>query len=184
MKSEFLTAHGKILLAIYSNEGCTVKEALERSYLAPNTFYKAKDELVEDKLVVEKEEQRGRTRVKRLYLTEKGLVIVKALQMLVDAIDAISKIGDNMPHDTLSGVNLQGAIETKRTEKSRKKEVMMALLKIINKITAVEECAKVADIITKAREEKIEEKEVIKTLKELKKYGIIYESNLNCYKAI
>jgi len=28
MKSEFLTAHGKILLAIYSNEGCIVKEAV------------------------------------------------------------------------------------------------------------------------------------------------------------
>ena len=42
--------------------------------------------------MVEKEEQRGRTRVKRLYLTEKGLIIVKTLQMLVDALN---KIGDN-----------------------------------------------------------------------------------------
>jgi len=43
MKSEFLAAHGKILLVIYSNEGCIVKEALERSCLVPNTFYTAKE---------------------------------------------------------------------------------------------------------------------------------------------
>jgi len=36
MKSEFLTSHGKILLAIYSNEGCIVKEAVQVFLSAPS----------------------------------------------------------------------------------------------------------------------------------------------------
>ncbi|QXJ27112.1 Transcriptional regulator, wHTH [Saccharolobus shibatae B12] len=87
MKSEFLTAHAKVLLAIYNNQGCTVKEALEKSSLAPNTFYKTKEQLLEDLLIEEKEEQKNRTRIKKLYLTEKGLIITKALQCVIDALN-------------------------------------------------------------------------------------------------
>lgn len=87
--------------------------------------------------------------------------------------------------DTLSGINLQELTETKKSEKkTREREVKEALLKIINTITAVEECAKVADIITEAKKEKIEEKEVIKILKDMRKFGIVYESKLDCYKTV
>ena len=87
--------------------------------------------------------------------------------------------------DTLSGINLQELTETKKSKKkTREREVMEALLKIINTITAVEECAKVADIITEAKKEKIEEKEVIKILKDMRKFDIVYESKLDCYKTV
>ncbi len=66
-------------------------EALKLSGLAPNTLYKTKEELVEDGLIEEKEEQEGRIKKKRLYLTDKGKTIVQALLCLTDALEKVGE---------------------------------------------------------------------------------------------
>ncbi|BBL46096.1 hypothetical protein [Metallosphaera sedula] len=89
MKSKFLTNYALVLRAVYINQGCTVNEALKLSGLAPNTFYRTKEELVEDGLIEEKDEQEGRIKKKRLYLTEKGKAILQGLLCLTDALDKL-----------------------------------------------------------------------------------------------
>lgn len=92
MKSKFLTNHAFVLRAVYINQGCTVNEALKLSSLAPNTFYKTKEELIEDGLITEREEQEGRIKKKRLYLTDKGKTIVQALLCLTDALEKLGEV--------------------------------------------------------------------------------------------
>ncbi|ACZ35802.1 putative HTH transcriptional regulator [Betafusellovirus yellowstonense] len=92
MKSNFITNHALVIRAIFLHEGCTVNEALKYSTLAPNTFYKTKEELVNDGFIEEKEEQEGRIKKKRLYLTEKGQQIAQALLCLTDTLEKLGSV--------------------------------------------------------------------------------------------
>jgi len=173
--------------------------------------YAKKNGITPSKTEVTRDSKRGREyqRVIKYYINEDHFPFIKTRKLILwmekynemDGGHAVKRAGykyvkydiplqlifdlSDILHDTLSGINLQESTETKESKKkTREREVMEALLKIINTITAVEECAKVADIITEAKKEKIEEKEVIKTLKDIRKSGIVYESKLDCYKAV
>ena len=91
VKSKFFTNYASVIRAVYLHQGCTVNEALKYSGLAPNTFYKTKEDLVEDGLIEEKEIQEGKIKKKRLYLTERGKAIAQALLCLSDALEKLGE---------------------------------------------------------------------------------------------
>ena len=92
MKSKFFTNYASVIRAVYLHEGCTVNEALKYSGLAPNTFYKTKEDLVGDGLIEEKEVQDGRIKKKKLYLTDKGKMVAQALLCLTDVLEKLGEV--------------------------------------------------------------------------------------------
>ncbi|QXJ27111.1 ssDNA binding protein, Replication protein A (RPA)-like [Saccharolobus shibatae B12] len=67
---------------------------------------------------------------------------------------------------------------------NKKREAMMKCLKIIEELEKAKGCAKLNDIIKRAMEEKLQELEVRKLLRDMEKYGIIYESKPDCYRRV
>lgn len=76
---EIISEGGVILITIYQNEGKASTEILRQSKLSPIAFTKYKRLLIEKGLVKEEEEQVGRVRIKRLYLTPRGQKVAEYL---------------------------------------------------------------------------------------------------------
>ena len=160
MKSEFLTPHAKALISIAKNSGLTVQKVLQVSGLAPNTFYKVKADLVEDGLVIEKEEKNGKVKTKRLYLTERGS---KIASRLID-LELLTK----------------SAVE--RIPDVRPKTFAEKLLDIIGELEVTSGCAEKSEVVKRAEEVGLTNVEQL--LKHLKVNGLIYEHSPNCYRRI
>ena len=83
MKTELFTVHARALIVIFRDPGITVKETADRLNVAPKVFSKVKKDLINDGLITEKREGR----FVRLYLTEKGEKVVRALMCRVRELD-------------------------------------------------------------------------------------------------
>ena len=159
MKSEFLTPHAKVLLAVKRNPGLTVSKTLLASGLAPNTFYKVKAELLEDGLIREVEDG-GKLRTKRLYPTEKGSRIAEILSELEQLISPSAA-----PVDF---VTLMKNLETEAR-----------VLRAIKELEESNACVRPEDI---AKTTGLKLPEVDALLKALSAKGMVYEYTPGCYK--
>ena len=175
MKSEFLTPHAKVLLAIARNSGMTTNEILRASGLAPNTFYKAKEQLVEDGLVQEVEQKNGRVKVKRLFLTPEGRRIANQLKTL----EFLTKPMD----EWIPSLKLKDEEDREEEDDGRMLNPMVKLLNIIEELEKVGGCAKLEDIVKRAGEENLQANVNI-VLRKMRRSGLIYEYMPNCYRKL